>query len=111
MAKLYTVTLTLNNAVPPTFDFSPDPEVDPGKATIRWVPGSGSVRFSFAALTFDHPNPFSNIVIKDAGITADDDNHHREWHKYSILVKVNGTYYNSKDGAVTTPGGPTIKNN
>jgi hypothetical protein len=111
MAKLYTVTLTLKNGVPPTFDFSPAPEVDPGKATIRWVPGPSSAKFTFAALAFDHPNPFSNVVVKDAGITADDDNHHREEHKYSVLVEVNGTYYNSKDAPWPVPGGPTIKNN
>lgn len=108
-----TVEVTLDTSVPPTFSFNPPGalQVPPGKTTITWVPGPGSAKFSFAALAFDHQNPFSNVVVKDAGITADDDNHHREEHKYSVLVKVNGTYYNSKDTPITLPGGPTIKNN
>jgi hypothetical protein len=111
MAKLYKVTLTLTKDVPPTFDFGRDPKVARGKANIRWVRGPGSAKFAFVALAFDHRNPFSNVIVKDAGITADDDNHRRETHKYSVVVCVNHTYYDSKDCITTQPGGPTIKNN
>ena len=108
-----TVELTLDTSVPPKFSFNPPGalQVPPGKTTISWVPGKGSAKFSFAGLTFDHPNPFCNVVVKDTGITADDDNHHPEVHKYSVLVSVNGRYYNSKDAPGPLPGGPTIKNN
>jgi hypothetical protein len=108
MAKLYTVTVTLDNSVPPNFAFSPDPVVDPGKATISWVQGSSN--FDFAALAFDHPNPFQNVVVSATGITAVDDNQRPEKHKYSVLVKVNHVYYSS-EGGLTGGGGPTIRNN
>jgi len=108
MAKLYTVTVTLDNSVPPNFSFSPDPVVDHGKATISWV--QGSANFEFAALAFDHLNPFQNVVVTDREITAVDDNQVREDHKYSVLVKVNHVYYSSLGGGMGA-GGPTIRNN
>lgn len=102
------VTVTLDNNVPPNFSFTPDPvEVERGMATIHWVRGSNN--FSFAALAVDHPNPFSNIVVKDLEITADDVHQVPELHRYSVLVSVNGVYYSSRPGGMGA-GGPTIRN-
>jgi len=109
MANPKPVTVTLDNSVPPNFYFNPDPvPVDRGNATITWV--QGSTNFSFAALAFDHPNPFSNIVVTPMQITADDDNEAKKDHRYAILVSVNGTYYSSRPGGIGA-GGPTIRNN
>jgi plastocyanin len=104
-----TVTATLDTSgSSPRLYFEPESvEVDAKADTITWTAkGSG---FSFAALAFDHPNPFSNIVVKDDSIRADDTNQKREDHPYWILYKVGETYYSSKGGPFKN-GGPTIRN-
>ncbi len=107
-----TVEVTLDTSVPPTFSFNPPIlPIPSGKTTISWVHGHGGASFVFAALAVDHKNPFCNVVVKDTVMTADDDNQHREDHKYSVLVCINHKYYSSKENITTHPGGPTIRNN
>jgi plastocyanin len=107
-----TVTVTVDTTVsPPKISFAPDPvPIGPGKTeTIQWT--RAKANFTFAALAFDHKNPFSNVVVQDSALSADDNNQKKEDHLYVVLVKVNGTYYSSKDGSIMGNSGPTIRNN
>ena len=105
------VIVTFDPTATPKFIFKPDTiPVTAKKETIHWIQAPGS-HFSFAALALDHSNPFSNVIVQATTITADDDNHRKEEHKYSILVKANNEYYNSKDDPRTRTGGPIIRNN
>lgn len=106
-----TVTVIVDTSVsPPAITL--DPVVLPitgKKETIHWVPMPGvTPNFKFAALAFDHKNPFSNIVVTDSKITADDDNQRKEDHSYSVFVNVRGTYFSS--GPHVMISGPTIRN-
>jgi hypothetical protein len=79
-----------------------------GKETIEWTQAEGSADFAFAALAFDHPNPFSDVVVNDRMITALDDNHATEDHRYAVLIRIDKKYYSSKSGLAN--GGPIIRN-
>jgi hypothetical protein len=108
--KMANVTVTFNPNGKIKFSFAPNPvPVNPGKETIKWT--RAGANFTFAALAFDHPNPFSNIIVHDKEITADDVNNATEDHVYFVLVNANGTYYNSKDDPTIHTGGATIRNN
>jgi hypothetical protein len=104
------VIVTFDPNAKQKFSFTPDPIPITAKTeTIHWTQPPGS-NFTFAALAFDHPNPFSNVVVHPTEITAKDDNDKKD-HNYIVLVEANNTYYSSKDGYKTRTGGPTIKNN
>lgn len=107
MAK---VIVTVDTAVsPPKFTFTPMTlPIRTRKETIHWERAAANYRF--AALAFDHTNPFSNIVVTDEKSTADDDNQREEDHAYVVLISIEGKYYSSKN--LTMGGqGPIIRNN
>jgi hypothetical protein len=94
---------------PPTFSFVPLVlVVDQNyKDVVHWDRVGSN--FEFAALAFDHPNPFRDIVVTDAEITAIDTHPSKEDHAYSILIRVGKQYFSSAD-TLRAPG-PIIRNN
>jgi hypothetical protein len=106
-----TVTVTFDaNAKKAKFTFVPyEVSITAITDTILWNKDPNSI-FKFVALAIDHQNPLSDVIVQPTTITAIDAND-KATHMYSVLVKANGTYYNSKDDPTTMTGGPTIKNN
>ena len=110
----YPVKVTLTSVTPLQFSFDPDlQEIPPGAHHVKWMKGKSGKNFKFVAVFFHEPNPFANVIVdsKNNEINADDDNHAPEkaGHIYGVLVKVDRTYYNSRDG-IHTSDGPTIRN-
>ena len=110
--KLTPVYVTLLSITPLKVNFDP-PELPVdrrnGKVqTVTWK-RKGGMDFTFAALTFFAANPFKSAVVNDDSISAVDENENDEVHFYSVIVKANHAYYNSRD-RVHIDDSPTIRN-
>jgi hypothetical protein len=107
MTSPNTIEVTIDNKKPPNFSFHPNDLTVKGKAHVKWTQGQHSAKFTFVAIAFHEPNPIGNIVVAE-DINATADNSDDKVHRYSVLVKVDGTIYSSpihQDGS-----GPTIRN-
>ena len=107
MTSPNTVEVTIDHSKPPKFSFHPNELTVKGKGHVKWTHGQNSAKFAFVAIAFHEPNPISNIVVSDE-ITAFDDNTDAKVHRYSVLVKVDGTIYGSPTHLDNS--GPTIRN-